>query len=148
MKTVLAAIDLSRDSGRVGAAALDLARRTGSRLVLLHVTEPPPVELHGVGFAREQIAGMLAVIAQRLARRLEALGRRCARAGCLVRTEQVSGRSVPVILARARALKARWLVLGSHGHGAAYGLLVGSKAQGVLRHPPCPVLVVPVGRRR
>lgn len=147
MKTVLAPIDLSPGSSRVALAARDLARRTGSRLVLLHVAEPPPVDLHGVGFARDQIAGMLAVIAQRKARALEALGRRCAGAGCKVRTEQIAGRRVPVILSRALALKASWLVLGSHGHGAAYDLLVGSTAQGVVVHPPCPVLVVPTGRR-
>jgi universal stress protein A len=34
-------------------------------------------------------------------------------------------------------------VLGSHGHTAFYDLLVGSTAAGVLKHAPCPVVVVP-----
>jgi len=147
MKTVLALIDLADGSGRVAAAAVQLARRTASRLVLLHVTEPPPVELHGVGFARKQITGMLAVIAQRTARELQVIGRRCARSGGRVRTEQIAGSRVAVILSRAGALRATWLVLGSHGHGAVYGLLVGSTAQAVLRRATCPVLVVPVAPR-
>jgi nucleotide-binding universal stress UspA family protein len=144
MKTILVPIDLARNSGRVVSAARDLARGTGSRLVLLHVTEPPPVELRGRGFAAAQINGMLAVIEQRAARRLSAIARRFARADCPIRAEQLAGSSVAVILQRARALKARWLVLGSHGRGAAFDLLVGSTAQGVLRRAPCPVLVVPL----
>jgi hypothetical protein len=35
------------------------------------------------------------------------------------------------------------LVLGSHGHGAFYNLIVGSVAAGVIRNSKVPVLVVP-----
>jgi len=34
-------------------------------------------------------------------------------------------------------------VMGSHGHGAVYNLLVGSVTAGVLKSAKCPVLVVP-----
>lgn len=36
------------------------------------------------------------------------------------------------------------LVVGSHGHGALTGSLLGSVSQGVLHHATCPVAVVPV----
>jgi nucleotide-binding universal stress UspA family protein len=35
------------------------------------------------------------------------------------------------------------VVVGSHGHGALYNLLVGSVAEGVIRHSTVPVVVVP-----
>ncbi|MEO8353471.1 MAG: universal stress protein, partial [Chthoniobacteraceae bacterium] len=35
------------------------------------------------------------------------------------------------------------IVMGSHGHGSFYELLVGSVTSGVLRDARCPVLVVP-----
>jgi len=62
-----------------------------------------------------------------------------------VRTVQRLGDPVTEILARARG--ASFVVMGSHGHGAMYDLLVGSTAQGVLRKAPCPVLIVPPARR-
>jgi len=34
-------------------------------------------------------------------------------------------------------------VMGTHGHGAMYHLLVGSAAKGVLKHATRPVLLVP-----
>ena len=147
MKTILAPVDLSPASGRIAAAASKLARQCGGRVVLLHISGPPPVPLQGVGFATAQIHGMIAVLQQRANRRLQALGRRWSRPGCVVTTEHVTGDRVPVILARARALKAKWLVLGSHGHGAAYDFWVGSTTQAVLRRIVCPVLVVPVRSR-
>lgn len=47
------------------------------------------------------------------------------------------------LLAEQGRLAADAIVLGSHGHGALYDLLVGSVAEGVLRRAPCPVVVVP-----
>ena len=38
---------------------------------------------------------------------------------------------------------ARMIVLGSHGWGAIKSALYGSTAAGVMRHAPCPVLMVP-----
>jgi nucleotide-binding universal stress UspA family protein len=41
------------------------------------------------------------------------------------------------------ALDAELLVLGSHGHGAIHGTLVGSTSQHVIRHALCPVVILP-----
>jgi nucleotide-binding universal stress UspA family protein len=62
-----------------------------------------------------------------------------------VRTVQVTGHAVATILAQAASTKAAYVVMGSHGHGAMFDLLVGSTTHGVLRQAPCPVLVVPMG---
>lgn len=44
-------------------------------------------------------------------------------------------------------LDAELIVLGSHGHGAFHDALVGSTSMHVIRHAPCPVVVVPDPRR-
>ena len=60
---------------------------------------------------------------------------------------QLTGHPVSSILAKAAATKAAYIVLGSHGHGAVYDLIVGSTTHGVLRRARCPVLVVPIRGR-
>jgi len=50
------------------------------------------------------------------------------------------------ILALAREHGATLIVMGSHGHGALYHLLVGSVTTAILKEAPCPVLIVPSDR--
>ena len=47
------------------------------------------------------------------------------------------------ILDQAAELNADLIVMGTHGHGAMYNLLVGSATKGVLKHSTRPVLLVP-----
>jgi nucleotide-binding universal stress UspA family protein len=63
-------------------------------------------------------------------------------------TVQRTGAPVPAILAKAASSRAAYVVMGSHGHGAIYDLLVGSTTHGVLMKAPCPVMVVPPAGRR
>jgi len=148
MKTILVPVDFSAATVRVCDAACAFAKLIKARLVLLHVIEPPPIPL-GDAFAFDAGALAAAVTAgeKYATRRLRALGRRYSGRKLAVQTVQLTGRSVATILAKAAATKADYIVLGSHGHGVAYDLLVGSTTQGVLRKARCPVLVVPMGRR-
>lgn len=152
MKTVLAAIDLSSGSNHVCASACSLAGAPDSHLILLHVIVPPVVPLTGVGFAVRQVRSMMASLKKRAGRRLEAHGRRCeARLGRKVSVELREGDPAALILGEAGEIRADCIVLGSHGHTAAYDLLIGSTTQAVLRRSKCPVHVVPVrpaGRQR
>ena len=66
-------------------------------------------------------------------------------AGITVSTLHAVGVSGATILARARELSADYIVIGSHGHGAFYDLIVGSTTSWVLKEATCPVLVIPRG---
>ena len=55
----------------------------------------------------------------------------------------VQGPIVEKILDQAADRNAAMIVMGSHGHGALYELLVGSITNGVLKGAKCPVVVVP-----
>jgi nucleotide-binding universal stress UspA family protein len=48
-----------------------------------------------------------------------------------------------LILDEARRLDADIIVMGSHGHGAILGVLMGDVSQSVLKEATCPVLIVP-----
>jgi nucleotide-binding universal stress UspA family protein len=46
------------------------------------------------------------------------------------------------ILSQTEKTGADWIVIGSHGHGALYHLVLGSVSEKVIDRAPCPVLVV------
>jgi nucleotide-binding universal stress UspA family protein len=77
-------------------------------------------------------------------KKLQELANALADRGLDARALFVAGqRTVGKILEEADRLDADLIVLGSHGHGRVYDLLVGSTCEGVLRHASIPVLIVP-----
>jgi nucleotide-binding universal stress UspA family protein len=63
--------------------------------------------------------------------------------GIKVSLQEPTGAVAEEILNQADALDADLIVMGTHGHGAMYNLLVGSATKGVLKHSTRPVLLVP-----
>ena len=61
--------------------------------------------------------------------------------GRLIETALVAGRPASEIVAEARRMGAELIVLGSHGRGAVASALLGSVANEVVDHAPCPVLI-------
>ena len=55
----------------------------------------------------------------------------------------VQGPTVHKIMEQVDQLNPDLVILGSHGHGALYHLLVGSVAEGVMHKIRCPLLVIP-----
>jgi nucleotide-binding universal stress UspA family protein len=146
MKTILVPVDLSATAQTVCEAACDLALQLDARLTLLHVVQPPPVMVTEVyALDTGQAEEMLTAAEQTGAARLRELSTLCEVRGVKVKTSQRVGQPVTEILGRAG--DADYLIMGSHGHGAVYDLLVGSTTHGVLRKAPCPVIIVPPKRR-
>jgi nucleotide-binding universal stress UspA family protein len=148
MKTILVPVDLSAATTRICDAARDLAKLIHARLVLVHVVLPQPIlpaDLYA--FDAAAVAAAAEAEEKRATRRLAALARRYAGKKLPVLTRQSVGQPAWGILNQAAATKADYIVIGSHGHGAAYDLLIGSVAHGVLRRARCPVLLIPVKRR-
>ena len=63
--------------------------------------------------------------------------------GIRVSLQEPTGAVAEEILNQADALNADLIVMGTHGHGEMYNLLVGSATKGVLKHSTRPVLLVP-----
>src|SRR6266487_5543587 len=63
--------------------------------------------------------------------------------GIKVSLHEPTGTLAEEILNQADALNADMIVMGRHGHGAMYNLLVGSTTKGVLKHSTRPMLLVP-----
>jgi nucleotide-binding universal stress UspA family protein len=59
-----------------------------------------------------------------------------------VHTEVLEGAPAEAILDVAKTRKSDLIVMGSRGLGLLQGALLGSQSQKVVRHAPCPVLIV------
>jgi nucleotide-binding universal stress UspA family protein len=146
MKTILVPIDFSDVTAQVVETARKFAAAFESRLVLLNVAEPEP---DFVGFepgpptVRMSIARDFKIERQRL----DELKAQCATSGAEVMALHIQGPIVEKIIYEAGEQHADLIIIGSHGHGAFYDLLVGSVTQGVIKAARCPVVVVPASNK-
>jgi nucleotide-binding universal stress UspA family protein len=143
MKEIMVAIDGSEGSAAAIDEAVGLARGLGAHLTFTYVRKPtssllgrPYYECHlarDLGTARATI---------------DAAVRRAREAGLDARGEVLEGNAVDEILSFSDNTGADLLVMGSRGHGAIAGTLLGSVSSEVLRHANVPVLVTKQSPRR
>ena len=142
MKTILAPVDFSPITQRVVEEAAALARALAGRLVLLNVVPPPP--MMASEFADSDVAVQVVERAERIAaRKLSRLQKQLSAGHVTAHAIHLVGLPGPRIVEQAERLEADYIVIGSHGHGALYDVLVGSTATRVLKDTPCPIIVVP-----
>jgi len=142
MKNILVPVDFSDVTTQVVETARKFAAAFQSRLVVLNVAEPEP---DFVGFEAGPPTVRVATARDfKLERqRLDELKVKLTEGGCDVTALHIQGPIVEKILHEAGEQQADLIVIGSHGHGAFYDLLVGSVTNGVIKGARCPVVVVP-----
>ncbi len=135
--TLLLATDLSTASAAATEAAFDLASRLGSSLLIVSVIDLGQLRLPGGRFGSrvDQIRAQQEVAAQELVGR----GRRTGVSVAFLIWEGDPGES---IIEAATAERVDMIIVGSHGRGGVGRALIGSVSDHVVRHAPCPVLVV------
>lgn len=147
LSEILVATDFSPTATLVLDRAIDLARRHGSELALVHVmqTELP-------AFASAEMIVVTSDYAERLqeasSEALEHEADRVRAAGIAVTTHLEHGIPAQRITARADALGADLIVIGARGHTRFEHLLLGSVVESVVRQAHQPVLTVHPGDRR
>ncbi len=141
-QTILVLVDFSDVTNRVTEAAMMIAKAFQAEMILVHVQEP---EAEFVGFEPGPPMVHVNVLhaAQNLEKQLEELRSAVSQSGLRATALPLQGATVGTILREAEARQADLIVMGSHGHGALYNLLIGSVTSGVLKAARCPVLVVP-----
>jgi nucleotide-binding universal stress UspA family protein len=142
VKTILVPVDFSVATPLVVKQAARLAWALSGRVVLFAVIEPPVV-IAEYGAMLVNIAEIADAGEKAAAKHLARLKDQLERRGVSTRVFHAAGAPVTLIVEKAMAVKADYIVMGSHGHTAFYDLLVGSTTHGVLRRASCPVLVVP-----
>ncbi|HSJ02529.1 MAG: universal stress protein [Verrucomicrobium sp.] len=143
MKTLVALVDFSDLTFKVLKQAHTLAKAFDSHVIILHVVPLEPTVI-GIGVAaptilREPTDEEVAEDQEKLA----SLGESLTKFGVNASTRQLRGATVDTVVNEAKRLDADLILMGSHGHGSLYNLLVGTATTGVLKSATCPVLVVP-----
>lgn len=143
IRRVLAPVDFSEHARRALLDARKVAALLEAELDVLHVIEevtpPDAYDLHAVPLATGEVQ----------ARSREALGRLLEETpGPEASVEVRIGYPAAVIADYAADSGAGLIVLASHGRTGLRRFLLGSVAERVLRHAPCPVLVVKSFGRR
>ncbi len=155
MKTILVPIDFSAATPHVLDLARELGKAFGARIHLIHVHDiPAPLPTSPLGYGA---LGMPEVVPMQMPgiseqsivpneeekKKLNEWKLEIERTSLGVTVHEPMGDMIDEILKCAQSIHADAIVMGRHGHGAMYNLLVGSVTEGVLKRATCPVLLVP-----
>jgi nucleotide-binding universal stress UspA family protein len=141
LQRILVPVDFSRESAKAMRYAVTLARQFDASITLVHVVEPAygPSELpSGTGARRVPDRERLAKAKSKLG----IMGQRILGPCRIVETVIRSGLAFFEITEAAKALASDLIVVGTHGYAGVTRSVMGSTAEKVIRHAPCPVLVV------
>lgn len=140
---ILVAVDLSPASEKVVEAAGRVAKLTNATVYILHTAEPEP-DFVGYDAGPEVVRTQVANELRREHRDVQALAEKLRDEGLDATALLIRGPTVETTLKEAENLKAELIVVGTHGHGAVYDVLIGSYSAGIIRKSTLPVLVVPI----
>ncbi|MDB6064697.1 MAG: putative universal stress protein [Pedosphaera sp.] len=138
LKKILVPVDFSEPSRKALHYAISLAKPFKAEILLVHVVEsvlPPPDAVI------VESAALAAALNKEAAKRLSEWRKKAASLAP-VREILLTGAPYREIVDFADQSKADLIVLGTHGRTGLTRLLIGSTAERVMRHAPCPVLVV------
>jgi nucleotide-binding universal stress UspA family protein len=137
-RRILIAIDSDPIAAHAADVGADLARVVGAEMAFVHVIDPSIAYAADTGIqpdvlvasAKEEARKLVSSFRERLPQRSAAL-------------EFVQiGSPLTEIVNAAKDWPADLIVIGSHGRGGVKRTLLGSVAESVMRHAPCPILVV------
>ena len=143
---ILVAVDLSDSTQTIVDKVESITEDHSAKLWIVHNAEPPSDVIE---FKVDPIAAREALAEKfhKEHREIQAIADRLRRDGLEATALLVHGPTVETILQEAEDLDVDMIVVGSHGHGAMYQLLMGSVTKEILRKSPYPVLMVPTHNR-
>lgn len=143
---ILVPIDFSECSGAAFHAAVELARRLGAKITLLHVWDVPflwpSVGDTMVTVPAEEPMTVAQLVKKRATEELQRFTVDYPHAGVEVTPLLEMGEPTQTICAVAQQSGHDLIVMGTHGRTGFSRVLAGSVAENVVRHSPVPVLTV------
>ena len=139
---IVCATDFTQRGQAAAQIAVDIARRTGGWVELVHVMKPGTVDI--LALAADAVV-LEAEVRADVEARLAAECDRLSTAGVPVTFHVCEGDVEASVLNRAREIEADLIVTGTHGRSALRRFLVGSVGEELARGSDRPILVVPPG---
>jgi nucleotide-binding universal stress UspA family protein len=140
--TILVPLDFSSVTDGVVNMTEAVAKALNAKAILLHV-EPPEPDFVGYEPGPQHVRDNVAHQVTEDHEALHAIRDQLQGKGIDTEVLIIQGPIVEKILSEAARRSVDHIIIGSHGHGALYHLLVGSVCEGVLKRTTCPVTVVP-----
>ena len=151
MKKILVPIDFSDASVNALKVACQLALRFDAGLYLLHVNEMMPYVIPVTEYAYTATAVDIETYNKEKYEHIQQLKKNVLReapySNLDITVAVEAGVMVPVVKKVAEEEFADLIVMGTLGASGWREVLVGSNTERVIRHAPCPVLVIPEGVR-
>ena len=132
---ILLATDGSEDAALATRAAVDISRKSGSELHLVHIWRNVPSP-YAHSFVKRELQRQGQEVLDKQAKRIEGDGGRIS--GMHLRQGRISDEVIEL----ARELGAGLLVVGSRGHGQIGRILMGSHSEEIVHRARLPVLVL------
>lgn len=138
MKKILLPIDGSKTANNARKFAIDTAKLTGAKVIVLSVVEDT---IHtALGGIENQIRSEMKQKAKKIA---EATQEKIEKEGIKAESCVASGKPSKEIVKLAKKEKVNHIVMGSQGLSGIARWVIGSVADGVIRQTTCPVTLVP-----
>lgn len=136
-KRILVPVDFSESTEKVIEYAVPLARQFGAKMILMHVVEPMiyPPEAGFVPVDETQVI-------QSAKRRLRQLAASVKAPRLIAKSAVALGSPYHEICEAAPTLGVGLIIISTHGYTGLQHVFMGSTAERVVRHAPCPVLVL------
>ncbi|GIE90949.1 universal stress protein [Actinoplanes regularis] len=141
-RRIVVGVDNSAGSAEALRWALAHARLTGGSVEAVTAWQIPPMYAYAYGWTPTGIddAGIIRYAEKTLAETVAQVQGEDDHP-VPVTTRVMEGPAAQVLLNASKG--AELMVLGSHGHGAFAGMLLGSVSQHCVQHATCPTLVIP-----
>ena len=140
-KTILFATDFSEGSDFAFQSALSMARKYGSKLVVVHIINEP-VDLRGFYVPHISFDKLEEEIEQGAEKLMEKFCRTHMQDFNNVETYVLPGIPYDEIIKKAESLNTDLIVMGTHGRTGLDHVLFGSTAEKVVRKSPIPVMTI------
>ena len=143
---VAVAVDFGSNTDRLMYWATHLAQQLKASLHVIHIRRPPKTwkEDPSLGMSADELVDLAQAIIQEKMEQLKKQLPEPMRSD--LKMEGKLGITEQDLLRSCDQAESDLIVMGSHGHGRACDLIIGSVAQKVIQHSNLPVLLIPLNR--